>query len=110
MSTTDDASYLREFDHLTLVRLLLAQHRAQPDTAAIEQAASLLGRLLDVRRNLRARRESPRDPHTAGSRPRRAGTPAARPWSPWPTPWRRPPNPRRTSGSSWTRARPWWGC
>ena len=47
VSTTDDASYLREFDHLTLVRLLLAQHRAQPDTAAIEQAASLLGRLLE---------------------------------------------------------------
>ena len=47
VSTTDDASYLREFDHLTLVRLLLAQHRAQPDTAAIEQAAGLLGRLLE---------------------------------------------------------------
>ena len=46
VSTTDDASYLREFDHLTLVRLLLAQHRVQPDTVAIEQAASLLGRLL----------------------------------------------------------------
>ena len=30
VSATDDASYLREFDHLTLVRLLLAQHRAQP--------------------------------------------------------------------------------
>ena len=46
VSTTDDASYLREFDHLTLVRLLLAQHRVQPDTVAIDQAASLLGRLL----------------------------------------------------------------
>ena len=45
VSTTDDASYLSEFDHLTFVRLLLAQHRVQPDTAAIDQAAGLLGRL-----------------------------------------------------------------
>ena len=48
VSTTDDASYLREFDHLTLVRLLLAQHRAQPDTATIDQAVALLGRLHDA--------------------------------------------------------------
>ena len=47
VSTTDDASYLREFDHLTFVRLLLAQYRAQPDAATIEQAAGLLGRLLE---------------------------------------------------------------
>ncbi len=48
VSTTDDASYLREFDHLTLVRLLLAQHRAQPDTAVVDQAVGLLGRLLEA--------------------------------------------------------------
>ncbi len=46
VSITDDASYLNEFDHLTFVRLLLAQHRGQPGTAAIDQAANLLGRLL----------------------------------------------------------------
>jgi LuxR family maltose regulon positive regulatory protein len=45
VSTTDDASYLSEFDHLTLVRLLIAQHRAIPDTGAIDQAVRLLGRL-----------------------------------------------------------------
>jgi LuxR family maltose regulon positive regulatory protein len=55
LSLTDDASYLREFDHLTLVRLLLAQHRTRPDTdtieddeqvrAALAQAARLLDRL-----------------------------------------------------------------
>jgi LuxR family maltose regulon positive regulatory protein len=44
-SVTDDASYLSEFDHLTLVRLILAQHGNQ-DSGALAQAASLLGRLL----------------------------------------------------------------
>jgi LuxR family transcriptional regulator, maltose regulon positive regulatory protein len=45
VSATDDAAYLREFDHLTWVRLLTAQHRAHPDTGAIEQAVRLLDRL-----------------------------------------------------------------
>jgi LuxR family maltose regulon positive regulatory protein len=44
-SVTDDASYLSEFDHLTLVRLILAQHGNQ-DSGALVQAASLLDRLL----------------------------------------------------------------
>ena len=45
VSVTDDASYLSEFDHLTLVRLILAQH-GNPDSGALVQAASLLDRLL----------------------------------------------------------------
>ena len=45
VSTTDDAGYLSEFDHLTLVRLLITQHRAHPDPGAIDQAVRLLGRL-----------------------------------------------------------------
>ncbi len=45
VSVTDDASYLSEFDHLTLVRLILAQHGNQ-DSGVLVQAASLLDRLL----------------------------------------------------------------
>jgi LuxR family maltose regulon positive regulatory protein len=48
VSATGDAGYLSEFDHLTLVRLLIARHRAQPDTPAIQQAVRLLGRLLEA--------------------------------------------------------------
>ncbi|MET3421198.1 ATP/maltotriose-dependent transcriptional regulator MalT [Actinoplanes tereljensis] len=48
VAVTDDARYLREFDHLTLVRLLVAQHRARPDRDLIAHAAQLLDRLLEA--------------------------------------------------------------
>jgi LuxR family maltose regulon positive regulatory protein len=45
LSATDDLSYLHEFDHLTLVRLLIAQHRSHPDASTIREAIGLLDRL-----------------------------------------------------------------
>ena len=46
VSAADEVSYLHEFDHLTLARLLIAQHRSHQETGAIEHAAGLLDRLL----------------------------------------------------------------
>jgi LuxR family maltose regulon positive regulatory protein len=48
VSATDDASYLNEFDHLTLVRLLIAQYRADHDAGTLDQAAGLLDPLADA--------------------------------------------------------------
>lgn len=48
VAATDDVAHLREFDHLTLVRLLIARYRTQPDAGAIDQAVGLLDRLLDA--------------------------------------------------------------
>lgn len=44
----DELSYLREYEHLTLARLLLAEHRATGDLATLQQATALLERLLDA--------------------------------------------------------------
>jgi LuxR family maltose regulon positive regulatory protein len=48
VSVPGDLSYLREFDHLTVVRLLIAQHRTHPDPGAIDQVLDLLARLYDA--------------------------------------------------------------
>jgi LuxR family maltose regulon positive regulatory protein len=45
VSLGDEARFLHEFDHLTLVRLLLARHRAHRDAKALDQATRLLTRL-----------------------------------------------------------------
>jgi LuxR family maltose regulon positive regulatory protein len=44
----DEASYLREYEHLTLARLLLAEHRVSGDAAALTDVIGLLARLLDA--------------------------------------------------------------
>ena len=46
LSPRDELSYLREYEHLTLARLLLARHRTGRDTTALEEALDLLERLL----------------------------------------------------------------
>ena len=45
VAVTDEASYLSEFDHLTLVRLLLARHGAEPDTGMLVPVVGLLDQL-----------------------------------------------------------------
>jgi LuxR family maltose regulon positive regulatory protein len=46
LSVDDDLSYLREYEYITLTRLLLARFRADHTPRTIEQADRLLGRLL----------------------------------------------------------------
>ena len=41
-----ELSYLREFEHLTLARLLISQHRVLPEEKTIQEAEVLLKRLL----------------------------------------------------------------
>jgi LuxR family maltose regulon positive regulatory protein len=46
LAASDELSYLREYEHVTLARLILGHHQSSKDTAALEEAIGLLGRLL----------------------------------------------------------------
>ncbi len=46
LSAQDDLSYLHEFEHVTLARILLAVHRAERSEPSLQDAARLLDRLL----------------------------------------------------------------
>jgi LuxR family maltose regulon positive regulatory protein len=46
LSSADDLSYLREFEHITLARVLLAQYAAERTESHIDETARLLERLL----------------------------------------------------------------
>lgn len=46
LSPHDELSYLREFDHLTLARLLVSQFKRNPSKASLDAALGLLERLL----------------------------------------------------------------
>ena len=46
LSAEDDLSYLREFEHITLARVLLARYRSDRTDSAIHEAIGLLERLL----------------------------------------------------------------
>ncbi len=50
VSIDDELSYVREYEHLTLARVLIAQHRADRSGPAGEDAARLLDRLLEAAR------------------------------------------------------------
>lgn len=46
LSTADELSYLREYEHITLARLLLARYHAERDDTALDEARTFLHRLL----------------------------------------------------------------
>src|SRR2546430_12703242 len=46
LSAQDDLSYLQEFEHVTLARVLLALHRTERSEPSLQDAARLLDRLL----------------------------------------------------------------
>jgi LuxR family maltose regulon positive regulatory protein len=48
LAADDERSYLRELEHITLARILLAQARAQRAMTPLDDAARLLGRLLEA--------------------------------------------------------------
>ncbi len=48
LSVDDDLSYLREFEHLTLARVLLARSTRERDVRSMQEAAGLLDRLLQA--------------------------------------------------------------
>lgn len=48
LSVDDDLSYLREFEHITLARLLIAQYKRNPSVGYMYDAMGLLKRLLDA--------------------------------------------------------------
>ncbi|MEO0803209.1 MAG: LuxR C-terminal-related transcriptional regulator [Cyanobacteria bacterium J06642_2] len=48
LSVDDDLSYLREYEHVTLARVLIAQYERDRQDRSIQQAFTLLERLLEV--------------------------------------------------------------
>jgi LuxR family maltose regulon positive regulatory protein len=48
LSVDDDLTYLGEFEHITLARILIAQHQNDPATGSIHEAIALLERLLQA--------------------------------------------------------------
>jgi LuxR family maltose regulon positive regulatory protein len=46
LSVDDDLSFLREFEHITLARVLIAQHKSEVSESSIHEARGLLERLL----------------------------------------------------------------
>ena len=48
LSAHDDLSYLREFEHITLARVLLARYKSDREGRSINEARGLLKRLLQA--------------------------------------------------------------
>jgi len=48
LSVDDNMSYIREFEHITLARVLLARHATNPDKSSLDEVGRLLERLLSA--------------------------------------------------------------
>jgi len=48
LSVDDDLSYLREFEHITLARVLIARHKSEGDDRTLHEVCRLLERLLEA--------------------------------------------------------------
>jgi LuxR family maltose regulon positive regulatory protein len=48
LSAADELSYLREFEHITLLRLLLARHLRHPSKPLLHEAVTFMARLLSA--------------------------------------------------------------
>jgi hypothetical protein len=59
VAADDELRYLREYEHLTLARLLLAEHQATGDQDRLDRAVRLLGRLHDDPRSTKRINASP---------------------------------------------------
>ena len=69
LSVDDDLSYLREFEHITLARVLLARYASERAERSMHEAIGLLERLLQAAEDGRADGKRHRDPGAAGARP-----------------------------------------
>ena len=109
LSADDDLTYLREYEHITLARILLGRARQDRDAGSIDEASAAPGASPACRAGRRTNRERDRDPHPPGARPAgrrrrgcRAGAARAGPGD-W-------PSRRATSGCSSMKARRWRPC
>ena len=109
LSVGDELTYLREFEHITLARALIAEFRADARSVHCDEAAELLERLLDGGRGGRQDRSRHRGAGPAGTR-RTSCAPTSTPRSSrWSARWHWPSR-RAMSGSSSTRERRWRPC
>ena len=102
LSVDDDLSYLHEFEHITLVRLLLARYEGEGAEHSLHEATRLLECLLLAAEEGGGRGASSRSWCCGRLRTRRWGTSRLR-LAPWNARWRWPSR-RAMSGSSQMRA------
>ena len=71
LSVDDDLSYVREFEHITLARVLLARYATDGDKGSLDDASRLLERLLSAAAAGGRTGKRDRDPGAAGAHPPR---------------------------------------